>query len=42
MVLDAFDDANGSAVRLPGGEFVDLPVAERARNILRLAESFST
>jgi citrate lyase subunit beta/citryl-CoA lyase len=41
-VLDAFDAANGSAVRLPGGEFVDLPVAERARNILRLAESLSS
>jgi citrate lyase subunit beta / citryl-CoA lyase len=38
-VLEAFDNANGSAVRLPGGEFVDLPVAERARKILRLAES---
>jgi citrate lyase subunit beta / citryl-CoA lyase len=37
-VLDAFDRANGSAVRLPDGEFVDLPVAERARNIVRLAE----
>jgi citrate lyase subunit beta/citryl-CoA lyase len=38
-VLDAFDDANGAALRLPGGEFVDLPVAERAREILRQAES---
>jgi citrate lyase subunit beta / citryl-CoA lyase len=38
-VLEAFDDANGSAVRLPGGEFVDLPVAERARDLLRLSES---
>jgi citrate lyase subunit beta/citryl-CoA lyase len=41
-VLEAFDDANGAALRLPGGEFVDLPVAERARNILRLAESVSS
>jgi citrate lyase subunit beta / citryl-CoA lyase len=41
-VLEAFDDAKGSAVRLPDGEFVDLPVAERARNIMRLAESLST
>ena len=38
-VLEAFDNANGSALRLPGGEFVDLPVAERARKILQLAES---
>ena len=38
-VLEAFENANGSALRLPGGEFVDLPVAERARKILRLAES---
>jgi citrate lyase subunit beta/citryl-CoA lyase len=41
-VLEAFDNANGSAVRLPSGEFVDLPVAERARNIMRVAESLST
>jgi citrate lyase subunit beta / citryl-CoA lyase len=39
-VIEAFDNANGAALRLPGGEFVDLPVAERARKILRLAESF--
>jgi citrate lyase subunit beta / citryl-CoA lyase len=41
-VTEAFDDANGSALRLPSGEFVDLPVAERARKILRLAESQSS
>jgi citrate lyase subunit beta/citryl-CoA lyase len=41
-VLEAFDSANGSAVRLASGEFVDLPVAERARNIMRLAESLPT
>jgi len=41
-VTEAFDDARGSAVRLPTGEFVDLPVAERARNILRLAGSLSS
>jgi len=35
-VLDAFDTSGGAAVRLPGGEFVDLPVAERARRILRM------
>jgi citrate lyase subunit beta/citryl-CoA lyase len=37
-VLDAFDAAAGDAVKLPDGEFVDLPVAERARRLLRLAE----
>ncbi len=36
MVLDAFDESGGAAVKLPGGEFVDLPVAERARGILRM------
>jgi citrate lyase subunit beta / citryl-CoA lyase len=41
-VMDAFDNANGSAIRLPDGEFVDLPVAERARKIMRLAESLSS
>ena len=41
-VLEAFDNANGAAVRLPGGEFVDLPVAERARKMLRLAESLAS
>ena len=41
-VLEAFDKANGSAVSLPGGEFVDLPVAERARKILKLSESLSS
>jgi citrate lyase subunit beta/citryl-CoA lyase len=38
-VIEAFHSANGAALRLPGGEFVDLPVAERARMILKLAES---
>jgi citrate lyase subunit beta / citryl-CoA lyase len=41
-VLGAFDAANGAALRMPGGEFVDLPVAERARQLLRLAEAFSS
>ena len=36
-VVDAFEAAGGAAARLPGGEFVDLPVAERARALLRLA-----
>src|ERR1700682_3679401 len=39
QVLAAFTASNGAAVRLPTGEFVDLPVAERARNILQLAQS---
>lgn len=37
QVIAAFDASNGAAVRLPTGEFVDLPVAKRARNILQLA-----
>ena len=36
-VVEAFDAAHGAPVRLSGGEFVDLPVAERARALLRLA-----
>ena len=36
-VLDAFDAAGGEAVKLPDGEFVDLPVADRARRLLELA-----
>jgi citrate lyase subunit beta / citryl-CoA lyase len=39
QVLAAFAASNGAAVRLPTGEFVDRPVAERARNILQIAES---
>jgi len=41
-VLAAFDGAGGEAVRLPTGEFIDLPVAERARHLLTIAESGST
>ncbi|MEW1819298.1 CoA ester lyase [Arthrobacter sp. NPDC080031] len=37
-VINAFEDAGGEAVQLPGGEFVDLPVAERARKILLHAQ----
>jgi hypothetical protein len=33
-VLDAFEAAGGQAVKLPDGEFVDLPVADRARRVL--------
>jgi citrate lyase subunit beta/citryl-CoA lyase len=36
-VVAAFEAAGGSALRLPDGEFVDLPVAERARRLLELA-----
>jgi citrate lyase subunit beta / citryl-CoA lyase len=42
QVVDAFDAAGGEALRLPDGEFVDLPVAERARRLLELAGSLST
>ena len=38
-VLAAFDAAGGAALRLPDGEFVDLPVAQRARRVLELARS---
>jgi citrate lyase subunit beta / citryl-CoA lyase len=40
-VLAAFDGAGGEALRLPTGEFIDLPVAERARHLLHIAESGS-
>ncbi len=36
-VLAAFDAAGGEAVKLADGEFVDLPVANRARRLLELA-----
>jgi citrate lyase subunit beta / citryl-CoA lyase len=36
-VVAAFEAAGGAALRLPGGEFVDLPVAQRARRLLQLA-----
>jgi citrate lyase subunit beta/citryl-CoA lyase len=36
QVVAAFDSAGGAALRLPSGEFVDLPVAERARRLLEL------
>ena len=38
-VLEAFDAAGGAALRLPDGEFVDLPVAQRARRVLQLAQA---
>jgi citrate lyase subunit beta/citryl-CoA lyase len=36
-VLQAFEAAGGGACRLPNGEFVDIPVAARARRLLQLA-----
>jgi citrate lyase subunit beta/citryl-CoA lyase len=36
-ILDAFDAAHGAASRLPTGEFIDLPVATRARELIQLA-----
>jgi citrate lyase subunit beta / citryl-CoA lyase len=42
QVVDAFDAAGGEALRLPDGEFVDLPVAQRARRLLELADGLST
>jgi citrate lyase subunit beta/citryl-CoA lyase len=38
-VLDAFERAGGAATRLDDGEFVDVPVAERARRIVELERS---
>ena len=37
LVVMTFDSADGAACQLPDGEFVDLPVARRARNLLDLA-----
>src|SRR6516225_3262272 len=36
-VLEAFAAAGGNPVMLPDGEFVDLPVADRARRLLELS-----
>ena len=36
-VLHAFDRAGGEAIKLADGEFIDLPVANRARRVLELA-----
>ena len=41
-VLDAFHASGGGAVKLPDGEFVDLPVADRARRLLELADRLPT
>jgi citrate lyase subunit beta/citryl-CoA lyase len=40
-VIDAFETAGGEAVHLPSGEFVDVPVAQRARRLLELADALS-
>jgi citrate lyase subunit beta/citryl-CoA lyase len=37
QVLDAFHAAGDAACRLPNGEFVDLPVSQRAHRLLQLA-----
>jgi citrate lyase subunit beta / citryl-CoA lyase len=36
-VLTAFEASGGAGTKLPDGEFVDIPVAERARQLLRMA-----
>jgi citrate lyase subunit beta/citryl-CoA lyase len=41
-VLTAFDAAGGAALQLSTGEFVDLPVAERARRVLQLSAALAT
>jgi citrate lyase subunit beta/citryl-CoA lyase len=41
-VLDAFDRTGGEAVKLPDGEFVDLPVAIRAQRVLELTGQLTT
>jgi citrate lyase subunit beta/citryl-CoA lyase len=37
QVLEAFQAAGGAALQLPSGEFVDVPVAHRARRVLELS-----
>jgi citrate lyase subunit beta/citryl-CoA lyase len=41
-VVAAFEDARGETLRLPSGEFVDLPVAERARRLLDVVAAGGT
>jgi citrate lyase subunit beta/citryl-CoA lyase len=38
-VVDAFESAGGEAVRLRSGEFVDVPVAQRAHRLLELVDA---
>ena len=40
-VVDAFERSGGEALRLPGGDFVDVPVAQRARRVLELADAIT-
>jgi citrate lyase subunit beta/citryl-CoA lyase len=40
-VVTAFDAAGGAGLRLPSGEFVDLPVARRAHRLLDVAASLA-
>jgi len=42
QVVDAFGASGGDALSLPDGEFVDLPVAQRARDLLELAAAVPT
>jgi citrate lyase subunit beta/citryl-CoA lyase len=42
QVLAAFEHARGQALRLPSGEFVDLPVAQRARRLLEVVAAGGT
>ena len=37
QVLAGFEAASGGGFALPSGEFVDLPVADRARRLLEIA-----
>jgi citrate lyase subunit beta / citryl-CoA lyase len=39
QVIDAFESAGREAIRLPSGEFVDVPVAQRACRLLELADA---
>jgi citrate lyase subunit beta/citryl-CoA lyase len=41
-VLEAFEASGGTATKLPGGEFVDVPVADRARRLAQLADRLPT
>jgi citrate lyase subunit beta/citryl-CoA lyase len=41
VVIAAFEDSGGEAVRLASGEFVDAPVVERARRLLELADTLA-
>ena len=40
-VVNAFDSSDGNALQLPSGEFVDVPVAQRARRMLQLAAALT-